>query len=83
MFDGRRVEAAWTAVAVAFVALGLLTSESEPACEGLFIVSVADSSPPQCPPPMDYVPTVATVWLLGLLAIVAGRVLVRTLSQDR
>ena len=52
-------------------------------CEGLFIVSVDDSSPPQCPPPIDYVPTIAVVWLLGLLAILAGRVLVRALWEER
>ncbi len=78
---GRRVEAAWTAVTVAFVAFGLLTSEGEPVCEGVFIPWVNDSSPPQCPPPLDYVPTVATVWLVGLLAIVAARLLVRALSD--
>lgn len=76
-------ETVWTLVAVVVVAVGLLTSEGEPVCEGPFIVSVDDSFPPQCPSPLMAVPWVVAVWAFGLCAIIAARAVVRSERRPR
>lgn len=77
MLRGRRTEAAWTVLILAIAALGLLMSEGEPVCEGPFILNVYDSLPPQCPSPVEFLPTVAIAWVVGLGVIVGIRALVR------
>jgi hypothetical protein len=74
---GRRIEAAWTALLLAVAVLGLLTSGGEPVCEGPFIWRADDSLPPQCPSPVEFLPTVAIAWVVGLGAILAVRGLKR------
>lgn len=78
---GRRIEAAWTVLIVAIAVLGLLMSEGEPVCEGPFILRVDDSSPPQCPSPVEFLPTVAIVWVVGLGVIVGMRALMSASSR--
>lgn len=78
---GRRTEAAWTLLIVAGALLGLLTSRGEPVCEGPFILQVADSSPPQCPSPVEFLPTVAIAWVVGLGLILVIRALVISSSR--
>lgn len=77
VFRVRSVEAAWTAMLVAIAVLGLMTSEGEPVCEGPFILRVDDSLPPQCPSPIEILPSIAIAWVLGLGMILAVRGLVR------
>lgn len=83
---GRRIEAAWTVLIVAVAVLGLLMSEGEPVCEGPFILRVDDSSPPQCPSPVEFLPTVlpavAIAWVVGLGVILGMRAL-RSSSRRR
>ncbi|NLD77473.1 MAG: hypothetical protein GX643_12500 [Acidimicrobiales bacterium] len=74
---GRRIEAAWTVLILAVVGLGLLMSEGEPVCEGPFIFNIADSMPPQCPSPVEFLPTVAIAWVVVLAVIVGIRALVK------
>jgi hypothetical protein len=73
MLLGRRIEAAWTALVLAVLVLGMATSEGEPVCEGPFITEVDDSLPPQCGSPLDFVPLVVVGWVVVLIAIVAVR----------
>ncbi|MBP7629550.1 MAG: hypothetical protein KA758_03790 [Acidimicrobiales bacterium] len=80
---GRRIEAAWTALIVAVAVLGLLMSEGEPVCEGPFIFQVDDSLPPQCPSPVEFLPTVAIAWVVGLGVIFGIRALVTSSSRRR
>jgi hypothetical protein len=70
---GRRVEAAWTALFLTIAGLGLLTSEGEPVCKGPFITRVDDSLPPQCPAPVEFLPTVGIAGVAGLGVIVGVR----------
>lgn len=70
MWVGRRTEVAWTALVLAVLAVGLVTSDGEPVCEGPFITEVDDSFPPQCGSPVDVVPAVLIIWLAVLVAIV-------------
>ena len=74
---GRRVEVAWTALLLAVVVLGLVTSEGEPVCDGPFIWRRDDSLPPQCPSPVEVVPTVTIAWAVGLGVILVVRGLAR------
>jgi hypothetical protein len=67
------IEVGWTAMLVVVAVLGLLTSEGEPVCEGPFIWRRDDSSPPQCPSPLDALPDVAIAWIVGLAVILAVR----------
>lgn len=83
MLRVRRIEAAWTALLVAIAVLGLLTSEGEPVCEGPFILRVDDSLPPQCPSPVEFLPTVAIAWVVGLGVILAIRGLKRAQVSAR
>ena len=83
MLRGRRIEAAWTALIVAGAVLGLLMSEGEPVCEGPFIFQVDDSLPPQCPSPVEFLPTVAIAWVVGLGVIFGIRALVTSSSRRR
>lgn len=83
MLRGRRIEAAWTALIVAVAVLGLLMSEGEPVCEGPFIFQVDDSLPPQCPSPVEFLPTVAIAWVVGLGVIFGIRALVTSSSRRR
>lgn len=69
----RRIEGGWTALVLAVLVLGLATSEGEPVCQGPFITSADDSSPPQCDSPLDAVPAVLIVWAVVLLVIVGVR----------
>ena len=80
---GRRLEAAWTVLIVAVAVLGLLMSEGEPVCEGPFILRVDDSLPPQCPSPVEFLPTVAIAWVVGLGVIFGIRALVTSSSRRR
>ena len=80
---GRRIEAAWTVLIVAVAVLGLLMSEGEPVCEGPFIFQVDDSLPPQCPSPVEFLPTVAIAWVVGLGVIFGIRALVTSSSRRR
>ena len=80
---GRRLEAAWTVLIVAVAVLGLLMSEGEPVCEGPFIFQVDDSLPPQCPSPVEFLPTVAIAWVVGLGVIFGIRALVTSSSRRR
>lgn len=73
VLQGRRIEAGWTALLLGVAGLGLLTSDGEPVCEGPFITSVDDSLPPQCPSPVEFLPTIAMAWVVGLVVIVAVR----------
>lgn len=70
---GRRVEAVWTVLILGVAVLGLLASEGEPVCEGPFITQVNDSFPPQCPAPVEFLPTVAIAWVVGMGVILAVR----------
>lgn len=79
---GRRIEIGWTALFLAIAVWGLLTSDGEPVCEGLFITRVDDSLPPQCPSPAEFLPTVGIAWAVGLVLIVGIRALLRSTSQD-
>ena len=83
MLRGRRLEAAWTVLIVAVAVLGLLMSEGEPVCEGPFIFQVDDSLPPQCPSPVEFLPTVAIAWVVGLGVIFGIRALVTSSSRRR
>lgn len=80
---GWRMAAAWTVASVAVAVLGLLTSEGEPVCEGPFIFQHTDSLPPQCPSPVDFLPTVAIAWVVGLGLILGIRALVTSSRQRR
>ena len=80
---GRMIEAAWTVLIVAVAVLGLLMSEGEPVCEGPFIFQVDDSLPPQCPSPVEFLPTVAIAWVVGLGVIFGIRALVTSSSRRR
>lgn len=80
---GRRIEAAWTVLLVAVAVLGLLMSDGEPVCEGPFILRVDDSSPPQCPSPVEFLPTMAIAWLIGMGVILGMRPLVTSSSRRR
>jgi hypothetical protein len=80
---GRRIEAAWTVLILAVAVLGLSMSEGEPVCEGPFILRVYDSSPPQCPSPVEFLPTVAIAWFVGLGVIFGIRALVTSSSRRR
>lgn len=75
------METAWTVLIVAAAVLGLLTSEGEPVCEGPFIFRVYDSLPPQCPSPVEFLPTVAIAWVVGLGVIVGMRALMSASSR--
>jgi hypothetical protein len=77
------IEVGWTAMFVVVAFLGLLTSEGEPVCEGPFIWSRDDSSPPQCPSPLDALPDLAIAWVVGLAVILAARVLRRLWAAAR
>jgi len=77
----RRIEAAWTALLLAIAVLGASTSEGEPICEGPFIWRVDDSLPPQCPSPLEALPIVGIVWVVGLGVILAIRILMRRFSS--
>jgi hypothetical protein len=74
--------AAWTMLIVAVAVLGLLMSEGEPVCEGPFILQVADSSPPQCPSPVEFLPTVAIAWALGMGVLLVIRALATSPNRD-
>lgn len=80
--QGRRIEIGWTALFLAITVWGLLTSEGEPVCEGPFITQVDDSSPPQCPSPVEFLPTVGIAWAVGLVLILGIRALLRSTSRD-
>lgn len=73
MLVGRRIEVGWTALVLAVLVLGLVTSEGEPVCEGPFITSADDSLPPQCDSPLDAVPAVLIGWAVVLVLIVGVR----------
>lgn len=75
------METAWTVLIVAAAVLGLLMSEGEPVCEGPFILRVYDSLPPQCPSPVEFLPTVAIAWVVGLGVIVGMRALMSASSR--
>ena len=77
MLRGRRIEAAWTVLGIAIAVLGLSTSDGEPVCEGPFITRVDHSFPPQCPSPVEFLPTVGIAWVVGLGVILGVRALVR------
>jgi hypothetical protein len=79
---GRRIEAAWTALFLAIAVLGLSTSEGEPVCEGPFVTRVDDSFPPQCPSPIELLPTVGIAWVVGLGVILGARALVRSTGSE-
>lgn len=79
---GRRIEIGWTALFLAIALLGLLMSEGEPVCDGPFITEVDDSLPPQCPSPVEFLPTVGIAWAVGLFVILGVRALVRSTSPD-
>jgi len=64
-------------LSLAVAVLGLLTSEGEPVCQGPFIWSSTDSIPPQCESPVEFLPTVAIAWVVGLAVILAVRGLKR------
>jgi hypothetical protein len=64
-------EIAWTAIAVAGLLVGFASSEGEPVCEGPFILSVNDSSPPACGSPLEALPFVVGYWLVGLVVVAA------------
>lgn len=74
---GRRIEAALTALFLAIAVTGLLTSGGEPVCEGPFITEVDDSFPPQCPSPVEFLPTVAIAWVFAVGVVLAVRSLKR------
>jgi hypothetical protein len=80
---GRRIEIGWTVLVLAVAVLGLATSEGEPVCDGPFILQVDDSSPPQCPSPVELLPTLAIAWAVGLLVIVGVRALARSSTLSR
>lgn len=82
MLRARRIEIGWTVLFLVIAVLGLLTSEGEPVCEGPFILRVDDSSPPQCPSPVEFLPTVGIAWAVGLLVILGIRVLARSSSPS-
>jgi hypothetical protein len=75
--------AAWTALIVAVAVLGVSMSEGEPVCEGPFILRVDDSSPPQCPSPVEFLPTVAIAWVAGLGVLLGIWALVTSSSRRR
>jgi Ni/Fe-hydrogenase subunit HybB-like protein len=74
---------AWTALFLAISVVGLSTSDGPPVCEGPFITRVDDSLPPQCPSPVEFLPAVGLVWVVGLAVIIGVRALVRSTSPDR
>lgn len=83
MLRGRWMAAAWTVLMMALALLGLSMSEGEPVCEGPFILRVDDSSPPQCPSPVDFLPMVAIAWVAGLGVLLGIRALVSRSASVR
>ena len=73
MLKGRRIELGWTALVLALTLAGLATSRGEPDCTGPFIRGATDSLPPQCGSPIESLPIMAIVWVVGLVAILVAR----------
>lgn len=82
LLRGRRIEMGWTALFLVIIVWGLLASEGEPVCKGPFITQVDDSSPPQCPSPVEFLPSVGIAWAVGLVVILGIGALLRSASQD-
>ena len=69
--DIRRFLVVWVAVVLVGTGLLFLTSEGEPVCEGLLIVDVDDSDPPQCNTLTEGLREHGGMWLLSSVILAA------------